>query len=246
MRVALLSDIHANLEALNACLAHASDRGVGGHAFLGDLVGYGADAAAVVDIAMRVAETGGIVLKGNHDAAIERRDSYFNESARAALEWARESLTMEHKRFLAALPLQVTRSPSHFVHASAVAPERWDYVDSSGAALSSARASGQIYTFCGHVHEQCLYFETVRGRMCEFRPVPGTPIPVRGPRRWLAVVGSVGQPRDGNPAAAYTLFDDVKREITFFRVAYDHHEAAEKIRRAGLPSGLAYRVEAGI
>ena len=96
------------------------------------------------------------------------------------------------------------------------------------------------------MHDQVLYFETIAGRMSEFRPVPGTPIPVRGPRRWLAVVGSVGQPRDRNPAAAYAIFDDARREITFFRVPYDHHGAADKIRRAGLPAALAYRVEAGI
>ena len=82
--------------------------------------------------------------------------------------------------------------------------------------------------------------------MSAFMPTPGTAIPVRDARRWLAIVGSVGQPRDRNPAAAYALFDSAKREITFYRVAYDHHAAAEKIRRAGLPSALAHRVEAGI
>jgi diadenosine tetraphosphatase ApaH/serine/threonine PP2A family protein phosphatase len=246
VRIALLSDIHANIEALDACIAHASTEGAAMHALLGDFVGYGADASAVVERVMRFAEEGAIVLKGNHDAAIDRRGGYFNEQAQAALEWARETLSEPQKRFLAGLPLVAKHAQSYFVHASAAAPERWDYVDSPGTALRCAEASGEAYTFCGHVHDQMLYFETPTGRMSAFQPSPGTPIPVRGPRRWLAIVGSVGQPRDRNPAAAYTMFDDVRREITFHRVSYDYLAAADKIRRAGLPAALAYRVESGI
>jgi diadenosine tetraphosphatase ApaH/serine/threonine PP2A family protein phosphatase len=246
VRIALLSDIHANIEALDACVAHARAEGAEMHALLGDFVGYGADACAVVERVMRFAEDGAIVLKGNHDAAIDRRGGYFNEQALAALDWARETLSDPQKHFLSGLPLFAKRAPSYFVHASAASPERWDYVDSPGTALRCAEASGEAYTFCGHVHDQMLYFETPSGRMSAFQPSPGTPIPVRGPRRWLAIVGSVGQPRDRNPAAAYTMFDEVRREITFHRVAYDYLAAADKIRRAGLPAALAYRVEAGI
>ena len=246
MRIALLSDIHANSEALDACVAHARGRGADAWALLGDFVGYGADAATVVDYAMRTAAAGGIVIKGNHDEAIERPGNYFNDQTHAALEWARQRLTDEQKRFLAGMPLRVDSGPSCFVHASAAMPERWTYIESAGDALDCARASGRGYTFCGHVHDQALYFETIAGRMSYFKPVPGTPIPVRGLRRWVAIVGSVGQPRDRNPAAAYTMFDSDRREITFFRVAYDHHAAAEKIRRAGLPHALAYRIEAGV
>jgi diadenosine tetraphosphatase ApaH/serine/threonine PP2A family protein phosphatase len=246
VRWALLSDIHANLEALDACLAHARERGADAHALLGDFVGYGADAAAVVDAVMRIAQSGGVVLKGNHDAAIERPDSYYNDDARAALDWARNTLSGDQKRFLAALPLTVDRAPASFVHASAANPRRWDYVDSPSAALRCVQASGATYTFCGHVHDQQLYFATTRGRMSPFVPRPGTPVPVRGPRQWLAIAGSVGQPRDRNPAAGYAIFDEARSEITFFRVPYDHHAAAAKIRDAGLPEALAYRVEEGI
>lgn len=246
MRVALLSDIHANLEALDACLAHARAEGAQRFALLGDFVGYGADAVAVVDAVMRCADDGAIAIKGNHDEAIDRRAGYFNEQALAALDWARATLTADQKRFLAGLPLRVDESPICFVHASADTPQRWDYVDSPGAALRCVQAANAPYTFCGHLHDQILYFETTKGKMSAFMPTPGTAIPVRDARRWLAIVGSVGQPRDRNPAAAYALFDSAKRVITFYRVAYDHHAAAEKIRRAGLPSALAHRVEAGI
>ena len=96
------------------------------------------------------------------------------------------------------------------------------------------------------MHDQVLYFEGVLGRMKEFRPVVGTPIPVRAHRHWVTIVGSVGQPRDRNPAAAYALFDLARRQVTFCRVAYDAGAAADKIRKAGLPGSLAARVELGI
>jgi diadenosine tetraphosphatase ApaH/serine/threonine PP2A family protein phosphatase len=243
---ALLSDIHGNLEALNACLSHARSRGAKRFAFLGDLVGYGADAGGVVEVVAGYAAQGAVVIKGNHDEAVEGGGSYFNDAARAAIEWARETLTEEQKRFLAALPLVVREGQTCYVHASAATPERWDYVDSPSAARRCADAAQLTYTFCGHVHDQVLYFEGTGGRMKEFRPVAGTAIPVRGNRRWVTIVGSVGQPRDRNPAAAYTLFDDMRREVTFCRVAYDAAAAADKIRKAGLPGSLAVRVEAGI
>jgi diadenosine tetraphosphatase ApaH/serine/threonine PP2A family protein phosphatase len=243
---ALLSDIHGNLEALNACLSHARDRGAERFGFLGDFVGYGADARAVVEIVARYAGTGAVVLKGNHDEAIEEGGGYFNDAARAALQWARETLNAEQKTFLASLPLIVRHGDVCFVHASAAAPERWDYIDSPAAAKRCVDAADACYTFCGHVHDQVLYFENARGRMSEFRPFPGTAIPVRSHRRWVAIVGSVGQPRDRNPAAAYTLFDLAGQKLTFFRVPYDAMAAAEKIRSCGLPGSLAYRVELGI
>jgi diadenosine tetraphosphatase ApaH/serine/threonine PP2A family protein phosphatase len=242
----MLSDIHGNLEALNACLTHARDRGVQHFAFLGDLVGYGADASAVVDVVGRYAAEGALVLKGNHDAAVNKGGGYFNEASRAALQWARETLTREQKSFLDSLPLIERQGTVCYVHASAAAPERWDYVDSPAAAKRCADATDARYTFCGHVHDQVLYFENSQGRMSEFLPCPATTIPVPSYRRWVGIVGSVGQPRDRNPAAAYTLFDLERQTLTFFRIPYDAGAAAKKIRECGLPGSLAYRVELGI
>jgi len=246
LRRAILSDIHANREALDACLAHARSKRADAYALLGDFVGYGADAAAVVDRVMRLAADGAIVLKGNHDAALEERESYFHADAHASLDWAEQTLSADQKRFLAGLPLVARAPPASFVHASAVEPARWTYVDSATLAARCSEAAGTPYTFCGHVHDQKLYFATAKGRMRAFTPVPGVRIPVLEPRRWLGVVGSVGQPRDRNPAAAYALFDDAAHDITFYRVPYDHHAAARRIREAGLPGTLAYRIEAGI
>ena len=241
-----MADIHANALALTACLHHAAERGAERYVFLGDLVGYGADSAAVLDIVMRHTEAGAVTLLGNHDEAIAKSSAYFNETAQTALDLARQQLTAEHKRFLTQLPLQWCDGGECYVHASAASPERWPYIDSPAAARRCVDAAQAVHTFCGHVHNQVLYFENAQGRMSEFRPVAGTAIPVPGHRRWLAAVGSVGQPRDRNPAAAYALFDRGREKLTFYRVAYDATAAAQRIRRSGLPEWLAHRVELGI
>jgi diadenosine tetraphosphatase ApaH/serine/threonine PP2A family protein phosphatase len=132
------------------------------------------------------------------------------------------------------------------VHASAAAPERWGYVDSPSEATRSVDAAKKTYTFSGHIHIQELYFGSKLGPMKLFSPIAGSPVPVPRHRRWLALVGSVGQPRDGNPAAAYALFDEAMTKLTFYRVPYDTRTTAEKIRRSGLPQPLAFRIEQGI
>jgi diadenosine tetraphosphatase ApaH/serine/threonine PP2A family protein phosphatase len=245
--LALLSDIHANLEALDACLAHARAHGARRYAFLGDIVGYGADAAPVVSRIMQHAGEGAVVVKGNHDEAVAVGvPAYMNESVRSAIRWAQETLSGEQRAFLGALPLLIREGRMCFVHASAAAPERWEYVDSPAAALKSAREAGAIYTFSGHVHEQMLYPQVAEDRMTAYRPPSGAQVAMGAHRRWVALVGSVGQPRDGNPAAAYSLFDSERGLLTFFRVPYDHLAAAKKIRAAGLPESLAFRVERGV
>jgi hypothetical protein len=199
----------------------------------------------VVEIISRHVPTAPWRHGGNHDEAIETSDGYFNDAAKAALEWGRATLRADQKQFLASLPLILRHQDVCYVHASAERPERWDYIDSRSAAGRCATAAGTTYTFCGHVHDQVLFFETARGPMREFRPSADTPIPVHSHRRWVAIVGSVGQPRDRNPAAAYTLFDSARQEVTFCRVVYDAAAAANKIRRCSLPAST-FRVELGI
>jgi len=244
--IALFSDVHSNLEALEACLKHARDNGAARYAFLGDLVGYGADPVAVVETVQRFASEGAIAVKGNHDDAIENRAGYMNDATKDSIEWTRKALGPQHKAFLASLPLVWRDEGMCLVHASAASPERWDYVDGPSAARRSAEAAQAGYVFSGHVHEQLLYFESSLGKWSAFRPTPGSAIPVSRRRRWLALVGSVGQPRDGKAAAAYAMFDLLREQLTFHRVAYDQSVAAQKIRRAGLPESHAYRVERGI
>ena len=228
------------------CLEHAEGQGAERYAFLGDHVGYGGDPGGVVRIIAEYVARGAVAIKGNHDEALEKRGNYFNDAAQAAIDLAHLMLGPEQKQFLAGLPLIIHEFDLCFAHASAASPEKWRYIDSPDAALACADAALASFTFCGHVHDQVLYFESGQDRMREFRPVPGTPIPLRGGRRWVMLVGSVGQPRDRNPRAAYTMFDTDREQVTFYRVAYDAMAAADTIRASGLPDSLANRVELGI
>jgi len=246
MVLALLADVHANLEALEACLADARARGAARYAFLGDFAGYGPDPGAVIDLIAAHAARGAIVVKGNHDEAINGSTGYLNETAAAAIAWQRGALSAAQRAFLDELPLVVREEGMCFVHASAVMPDRWDYVDSAAEAERSARAAAEPWTFSGHVHRQVLYVAGAGERMIAFEPKPGVAIPLRTHRACLALAGSVGQPRDGNPAAAYAIADLGARTLTFHRVAYDNRATARKIRAAGLPESLAYRLEKGV
>ena len=246
MKLALFADIHSNLEAITACLVHARALGAERYAFVGDLVGYGADPVAVLDLVERHAAEGAVVVLGNHDAAaIGRYADPLNPSAQAAIAWTQEQLAPRHHAFLGALPLTVREDNVLFVHASAATPDQWIYVTGPAEAEQSMRAAAADYIFCGHVHEQKLYYTGASGRPLPFQPVSGTPIPTGKHRQWLAIVGSAGQPRDRNTAACYLLADLERGRLTFFRVPYDYRSAADKVRAAGLPERLAWRLARG-
>ena len=246
MKLALLADIHGNIEALTACLEHAQGHGAVRYAFLGDLVGYGADPVAVLDLVESYVVRGAVVVCGNHDAAVAGNVSEtMNEAAEAAVAWTRAQLGDRQRSFLESLPMTVREGKILFVHASADAPEKWIYISDPLCAAHSMAATDAQYVFCGHVHEQVLYYIGASGRPLPFTPVSGTPIPVGAHRKWLTIVGSAGQPRDGNTAACYAILDMKRSMLTFYRVPYDYPAAAAKIRAAGLPERLALRIEHG-
>ena len=246
MRIAFLSDVHANQEALSACLEHARRADPGRYVFLGDLVGYGADPGPVLDTVMSCLERGGVAVQGNHDLAVTLGPApRMHADAQRAIEWTRGQLSSGQLQFLAGLPLSVEEEGRLYVHANAWAPEDWEYINGVFEAGRSLRATSCRVTFCGHVHEPIVYHMAPDGRVSGFTPVPGTGIPLSPRRRWLAVPGSAGQPRDGNPAASYALFDDSTSVLTWFRVPYDCETAARKIRDAGLPPSLALRLQVG-
>ncbi len=243
--IALLADIHGNREALTACIADAERRGARRMVFLGDLVGYGADPGWVIERIVEHAERGAIVLCGNHDAAVTNPSVSMNETATAAIEWTRGQLNAAQRGFLETLPLQAEEDGRLYVHASADEPEAWHYIlDRRGARRSLGATSAQ-QTFCGHVHVPMLYHLSLTDKLIEFVPTAGTAIPLLYGRRWLAVLGAVGQPRDRNPAACYGLLDEEHNALTYVRVPYDVATAARKVRVAGLPSVLATRLEQG-
>ena len=247
MLIALLSDIHANLEALDACLGHARSRGAERYALLGDFVGYGADPAWVVERARAMARDGALVVQGNHDEAVVRgsRPS-MRSDARHSIDWTRERLDSGQLAFLAALPLTQRDGALLFVHANAWDPAQWSYIETRHDAVRSLHATDSRYTFCGHMHEPMLYHLSGTGKAGEFKPTPGVAIPVASHRQWLVIPGSVGQPRDNNPAACYAVFDQERAELIYQRVAYDHDTAAAKVRAAGLPQALAERLHDGV
>jgi len=246
MRLALLTDLHANLEALEEVLEHARRQGAEQLAFLGDLVGYGADPGPVVERVQAAVATGALAIKGNHDEAVTRgAPPAMRAEAARVVAWTRDHLTPDQLAFLSGLPLTIARGERLFVHASAVDPAQWLYVLSSVDAGRSLRAVRAREIFSGHTHTPALYHLAADGAVGAFRPVPGTPIKLTGFRRWLAIPGSVGQPRDGNPAACYAMLDDVADVLVFHRVPYDTERAARKIRAAGLPGDLGARLELG-
>ena len=246
MKLALFADVHSNLEAITACLAHARTMGADRFAFLGDLLGYGADPVAVLELIEAHAREGALVVLGNHDAAVlGRPDDTLNLHAQAAIAWTRAQLARQHLAFLESLPLTVRDDNMLFVHASAAAPGQWIYITSLREARESMRAADAGYVFSGHVHEQKLYTMGAEGKPLSFRPVPGTPIPTPRHRQWLAIVGSAGQPLDRSNHACYALADMERARLTFFRVPYDYGAAAQKIRSAGLPERAARRLERG-
>src|SRR4051812_11114134 len=170
MIIALLADVHGNLAALEACLRHARERGAQRFVFLGDLVGYGPDPAAVIDAIAAI--DGAVVIKGNHDEAVEvePRTRDLNDVAYTAITWTRRALSADQRRFLSSLPLIVREEDLCLVHASADRPERWEYVEDAAAAQRSMDAAARPYVVSGHVHDQMLYFTTPAGKTASFRP----------------------------------------------------------------------------
>jgi len=246
MKLALITDVHANREAFDAVLADAHARGATRYALLGDFVGYGADPAWVVERVRELVAGGNAAVLGNHDAAVVRGPTAaMRPQPREAIEWTRSQLSAHQIGFLGRLPYAVVDEDRLYVHANAHAPAEWGYLLTRTDAALSLQASPVPYVFCGHVHWQRLYQLSASGKTGECTPTDGVAIPVPSHRRWLALPGSAGQPRDGNPAAAYALFDTGSAHLSFHRVPYDHDTAADKIRAAGLPSYFAERLVQG-
>jgi diadenosine tetraphosphatase ApaH/serine/threonine PP2A family protein phosphatase len=245
MRIALLADIHANLRALEACLDHAKAQGTTRLVFLGDFVGYGPDPHEVVARIMAETARGATAVAGNHDHAVSETKETMTSDAETAMAWTRGQLGAEAREFLGSLPLRFEDGPRLYVHASPQTYPPWIYVNDGPSAKRALEASRAQMVFCGHTHLMALHGITATGQLVSFQPVPKVPIPLPRHRRWLTVVGAVGQSRDGDPAAAYALLDTDRSEITHFRVPYDVEATANAILLAGLPPNLAARLLRG-
>ena len=246
MKTAFITDLHANREAVEAVLDSARQHGAERWVLLGDFVGYGADPAWVVDQVRALVRQGAIAVMGNHDEAVVRGAApHMRPDARHVIEWTRAQLDAAQLDFLASLPMSQCHGDQLYVHANAWAPAGWDYIQGRSEAVRSLHATECRYTFCGHMHEPKLYHVSGTGKAGDFVPTPGVPIPVPPHRQWLVIPGSAGQPRDGNPAACWAMFDDTASAITYHRVPYDFEAAGAKILAAKLPQRLASRLEEG-
>ncbi len=166
-------------------------------------------------------------------------------STKTNIEWTRGELAADHKHWLAQLRMHVHEGDLLFVHASADRPHNWSYVTDGEMARASLAATDAAVTLVGHVHVPALYCVSTTAKLIAHRPVSNVELPLSTMRRWLAVVGSCGQPRDNNPAAAFAIYDTERRGITFRRAPYDADAACQRIRAAGLPDVLAVRLLVG-
>jgi len=232
MRIAIISDIHANLEALQKAFAVIDERHADEIVALGDTVGYGGSPNECIELLRSRTE---YVLLGNHDkAAIDIAEAEsFNTVARTAAAWTSQILTEANKDFLRTLPFQIVRHGITFVHSSPFEPEEWHYVLSPAAAAKNFASFATRLCFIGHSHDPEIYCEDVWTKDV----LPG--------KRYLINVGSIGQPRDGDPRLSFGLYDTETEEYENIRAAYDVKTASEKIRKAGLPTVLAERILAG-
>lgn len=232
MKTAIISDIHGNLEALEAVMASITSEGADRIICLGDIVGYGADPGPCID---RVRTACAVTVLGNHDAAAVEISmaERFSSHAAAAILWTRSILSADHLQYLRGLPLIHVEPDRMYAHASPLEPALWNYVADSIDAREALTTVERGVCFIGHTHTPALFRE---------RKTTG---PLRREQRAIINVGSVGQPRDGIPEASYGIFDDEAWVYQNLRIPYDIATAAKKIRESGLPSRLADRLFVG-
>ncbi len=240
MHVAILSDIHANLPALDAVLAALGD--VDAVWQLGDVVGYGPHPDEVV---ARLREIGATGVRGNHDvAALGILDvAWFNPAARRAVEWTARRISPETRAWLAALPERAELGEMTLVHGSPLDPT-WEYVTTTPDAQANLAAFVTPYCLHGHTHVPVAW-RADDGRVELVRPSHGSELNLDG-RRLLLNPGSVGQPRDHDPRASALVLDTDAHRVTWHRVAYPIATTQADIRAAGLPDWLAERLASGL
>ena len=239
MRIAVLSDIHSNLVALDAVLAHLGS--VDAIWQLGDVVGYGPDPDGVV---ARLDAVGAVGVRGNHDAAAVGGSEieWFNPDARAAIEWTRDRIASNTKAWLQALPERLIESDYTLVHGSPREP-LWEYITSSPVARANLTFIGTRFGLHGHTHLPIAWTDE-DGRIVSMTPNDGSTFELSG--RALLNPGSVGQPRDGIPDSSYMVIDTEGDVATWHRVPYDIEAVQASMHDAGLPSRLVQRLSYGM
>lgn len=244
MKIAIISDLHSNIEALQACLNRANALQVSQYVCLGDIIGYGPDPSATVAQVMSLPNA--VVIRGNHEEALF--SAYYKglrSHIQRTIDWTRAQLSMQQLEYLQALPYQASVAGTTMVHASADQPDKWSYLYNTELAGKCMQASATALTFVGHTHQPQVYFETPAQEIKCLTPQAEVVIPVYQYGRYVINVGSVGQPRDDISAASFVVYDTAQREVCFYRVAYDYTLTAQKIIARGLPAQFAERLAKG-
>lgn len=241
MRYAIFADIHANLPAFEAVVAHAQREGVDAYIFLGDAVGYGPYPSACIGLLQSLCA---VCVAGNHDYAAAGLFAleYFNTQARSSVEWTIAHLPKSQKDFLAQLPLTCSISQSIGVHGSLIQPQDFNYIVTTADVEENFRVLTNCCAFTGHTHEAALYCQQAGGVICFLGCGYAQ---CSADNTYLVNVGSVGQPRDRDWRASYCMYDSGCGLIQIHRVVYDVDRIAQEMRSCGLPVALAQRLYRG-
>lgn len=240
MKIAIFSDIHGNLEALEAVLNHMESQNVDEYVCLGDIIGYGANPNECTDL---VREKCKYIVAGNHDFAVVGKTdtNFFNPYAKQAVFWTRQALTTKNFSYISNLPQDKYDGNRIYVHATPSKPLVWGYIFSNYEALNEFSFFTQKMCFIGHSHFPVVI--EYKDSKCLFRR--DLDVQLEDDKRYIFNVGSVGQPRDGDCRACYCIYDTDQQHINYYRVDYDLAKAQQKILDADLPKILAERLALG-
>ncbi len=244
MRYAIISDIHGNLPALQHVLEQLAEANIDRYLCLGDIVGYGAQPNECCEA---VQNLHAICIRGNHEQGVlqPELEQWFNAAARACLVWTREQLTEQNRAFLETLAESVQVDDVTICHGSI--PDPNFYITSPQGALPSLQAMAGTVGFFGHTHSAEYFVQREEGELPEHYPSSAGGIClVETGCKYLINPGAVGQPRDGNPQAAYAIYDEESGQIELHRVDYDIAAAQQQMIDAGLPSSMSLRLSQGL
>ncbi len=242
MKYALFADIHSNLEAFQAVREEFKKGKIDEYICLGDIVGYAANPNECIKLTRELNPL--TIIAGNHDwASVGKTDiDYFNPIAKEAILWTQKELTEENKGFLKNLPLTKEFNDFVIVHGSLYFPEKWHYIFTLQDTKRNFEYQKKKTCFIAHSHQPFIISQDREGN-CE--TVKGTKVSLKDDYRYLINIGSIGQPRDANPAACYCLYDADKKEIEIKRTPYEIKKAQDKIIATSLPQELAWRLSLG-
>jgi len=246
MRYLIFSDIHGNIEALHAILSSIKKNTIDKYLFLGDLVGYGASPNEVISEIRKLKPLS--IIRGNHDKAVSGLDSIetFNPVAAAAIHWTRENLTSKNMNYLSELPSGPLTVDKNITICHGSPADEDYYIFGEFDAAEAFMYTNTPVTFFGHTHLPFVYTEDDRLVRGKFITSNTHKARLKDKTRYLINPGSVGQPRDRNPDAAYTVYNSEEKNVVFHRVEYDIPAAQKKITQVELPRSLAERLKIGI